>query len=121
MVSPILAQRTTASTPCPPSLSRARTGDDMNFTHDLFETLVIPATDDIKAIRRQYRLLARLYHLDVNASTEAYTRFHEMQFAYDLLSDGARREAFSRWHPSPDAPRRPVGIRVILSPAVLSR
>jgi Ca-activated chloride channel family protein len=92
----------------------------MNFSHDLFEILGIPPTDDAKVIRRQYRLLARLYHPDVNASAGAYARFQELQAAYDVLSDGPKRAAFDQWLSGADGPRRPVAMTVALSPGALS-
>ncbi len=93
----------------------------MSFTHDYYEKLGVPPTNDLKAIRRQFRLLARLYHPDVNASDEAHSRFQEIQAAYDVLSDTKKRESFNQWLLNGSNLRRPVTMGIQLSPVALSR
>ena len=45
-------------------------------------------------IKQAYRRKAAFYHPDRNHATDAAERFREVQEAYDLLSDEARRDAF---------------------------
>lgn len=96
-------------------------GNAMTFTHDYYEQLGIPPTNDLKAIRRQFRLLARLYHPDINPSKEAEKRFQEVQAAYDVLSDSKKRDTFNQWLLNGSNLRRPVTMGVQLSPVALSR
>jgi hypothetical protein len=54
------------------------------------------ATD--KQIRQARHELVRKYHPDVNHSSTAAARFEEIQEAFDLLSDAARRAEYDRTH-----------------------
>jgi Ca-activated chloride channel homolog len=57
-----------------------------------YEQLGIDATREPRLIRRQYRLLARLYHPDVNPSADAQRRFMEVQEAYDALRHSLKED-----------------------------
>lgn len=92
-----------------------------SFQHDYYEKLGIAPTSDLRVIRRQYRLLARLFHPDVNPSAEASIRFQEVQEAYDILGTTKKREAFDEWLEQGSRIRRPVTMNIALSPQSLSR
>jgi Ca-activated chloride channel family protein len=47
-------------------------------------------------IRKAYRLLARQYHPDVNNEPSAVALFHEIQEAYEVLSDPEQRRTYDR-------------------------
>ena len=63
---------------------------------DYYEVLGVPRVADHDTIRRAYRKLARTYHPDLNADTDAEERFKELGEAYEVLSDAAKRERYDR-------------------------
>jgi curved DNA-binding protein len=67
----------------------------LTFT-DYYEVLGVPRDADQDAIRRAYRKLARKYHPDLNADSEAEERFKELGEAYEVLSDPDKRERYDR-------------------------
>jgi DnaJ-class molecular chaperone len=64
---------------------------------DYYEVLGVSRDATADQIRRAYRRLARTYHPDVNQSSDAATRFAEMQEAYEVLSDAEKRRAYDRF------------------------
>jgi hypothetical protein len=58
---------------------------------DLYELLEISPRASQGVIHAAYRVLARNYHPDVNASTEAARRIRQLNAAYEVLSDPAGR------------------------------
>ena len=64
---------------------------------DYYEVLGVDknaAADDLK---RAYRNLAKKYHPDLNRSPDAADKFKEIQQAYDVLGDDARRQQYDRF------------------------
>src|SRR5882724_7210669 len=69
---------------------------------DMYETLGVPKTASEADITKAYRALARKYHPDRNpGDKEAETKFKEIQNAYDVLSDTAKRANYDKFG-SPD-------------------
>ena len=69
---------------------------------DMYETLGVPKTASEADITKAYRALARKYHPDRNpGDKEAEAKFKEIQNAYDVLSDTAKRANYDKFG-SPD-------------------
>lgn len=66
----------------------------MVASRDYYELLEVPRNATEDQIRSAYRRLARQYHPDVNASGDAAERFKEISEAYEILSDGQRRQRY---------------------------
>ena len=78
---------------------------------DPYETLGVAADASAKEIKKAYRALSKQYHPDRNAGdAAAEDRFKEVQAAYDLVGDEAKRKAYDR------ARRDPFGGRFEGSP-----
>jgi len=75
---------------------------------DHYATLGLDRNCDVAQIRAAYRLLAKRHHPDVNPdSPEAVARTRELNAAYEVLIDPARRRAYdSELKASTGAPRR---------------
>ena len=64
---------------------------------DYYKILGVSKSADAEQIKKAYRKLARKYHPDVNPGNKtAEARFKEINEAYDVLKDGARRERYRR-------------------------
>ena len=69
-------------------------------TKDLYDVLGVAKTASADEIKKAYRKLARKYHPDKNpGDKEAEDRFKEIQAAYDVLSDPAKRKEYDRVGP----------------------
>src|SRR5215472_4057841 len=65
---------------------------------DYYEVLGVPRNASEADIKKAYRKLARQHHPDRNpGDKQAETRFKEVQDAYDVLSDKAKREQYDRF------------------------
>lgn len=58
---------------------------------NLYDILGVGCEADAVDIKRAYRKLARKYHPDVSTEADATERFKDVQLAYDVLSDSAKR------------------------------
>jgi molecular chaperone DnaJ len=64
----------------------------------LYDTLGVAKGASQDEIKKAYRKLARQYHPDKNpGDNEAEDRFKEVQSAYDVLSDDAKRKQYDRF------------------------
>ncbi len=65
---------------------------------DYYEVLGVPRDADDAAIKKSFRRLARELHPDVNAhDPEAESKFKEAAEAYEVLSDGERRQLYDAY------------------------
>ncbi|PKO73543.1 MAG: molecular chaperone DnaJ [Betaproteobacteria bacterium HGW-Betaproteobacteria-17] len=62
--------------------------------HDHYQTLGVSPSATPDLIKAAYRKKAAQFHPDKNQSADAPTRFREVQEAYEVLSDAARRKAY---------------------------
>ena len=68
----------------------------MPETDDLYEILQVHPSAHPEVIQAAYRRLAQIYHPDHNPSPDATQRMAEINRAYEILSDPARRAAYDR-------------------------
>lgn len=92
-----------------------------SYATDYYERLGIGQTEDVRLIRRQYRLLARLFHPDVSEAADAQVRFQALQEAYAILSDDEKRRDFDRWLGQQSSVRRPLQMTLHYWPQTLAR
>ncbi len=64
---------------------------------DYYEILGIERNASEKDIKKAYRTLAKKYHPDKNSSSEAESKFKEIQEAYDTLKDNSKRRQYDRF------------------------
>lgn len=73
---------------------------------DYYEILGVNRDADSAAIKSAYRKLARKYHPDVNKTKEAEEKFKDINEAYEVLSDKAKRQRYdslgSNWQGGAD-------------------
>src|SRR5215831_563726 len=70
------------------------------MARDYYEVLGVSKSASADEIRAAYRKLARKYHPDVNKDAEAQKKFTEVQQAYDILSDEAKRKVYDQFGPA---------------------
>ncbi|WP_027256067.1 DnaJ C-terminal domain-containing protein [Leisingera aquimarina] len=63
---------------------------------DYYKILGIAPTAEADEIKRAYRKLARKYHPDINATSEAEAKFKDVNEAYEVLKDPERRAAYDQ-------------------------
>ena len=78
------------------SASRALPCQSMN-RRDFYDILGVTKQASADEIRKAYRALARKFHPDVNKSGDAAKKFNEIQQAYEVLSDDAKRRKFDQY------------------------
>lgn len=69
----------------------------MTTERDYYEVLGVARGSSDAEIKRAFRKAAQKWHPDVNNTDEAHDRFKEVNEAYQVLSDPARRQAYDRF------------------------
>ncbi len=64
---------------------------------DPYEVLGVERNSTIKDIKKAYRKLAKEYHPDHNKNADAEDKFKQVQDAYEILSDDAKRKAYDQY------------------------
>jgi Ca-activated chloride channel homolog len=68
----------------------------MDFDKDYYATLEVSHKATSQEIKKAYRALARRYHPDTSDEPDAAERFHEVQSAYEILSDARQRPLYDK-------------------------
>lgn len=69
----------------------------MATKRDYYEVLGLKKGASKDEITKAYRTLAKKYHPDINKSPDAPQKFEEIQEAYDVLKDDAKRAQYDRF------------------------
>jgi DnaJ-class molecular chaperone len=77
---------------------------------DYYDVLGVSKTASADELRKAYRKLVRQYHPDANRDNpRAAEKFHELQEAYDVLSDDTKRKQYDQFGHEPPGGRMDPG------------
>ena len=90
---------------------------------NLYEVLQVSAKASPEVVQAAYRVLARVYHPDVNGSPNAARMMRQLNAAYKVLSDPERRAKYDaqrahqwRARPHPAPPEQPTRSAPVVDP-----
>ena len=69
----------------------------MSEKRDYYDVLGVDKGADEASVKKAYRTLAKKYHPDVSTEDNAEAKFKEVQEAYEVLSDSAKRSQYDRF------------------------
>ncbi|GMM53960.1 Mdj1 protein [Maudiozyma humilis] len=67
---------------------------------DPYQALGIDKNASQTDIKKAYRKLAKKYHPDINKEPDAEKKFHDLQNAYEILSDETKRKQYDQYGPA---------------------
>ncbi|SCU78169.1 LAFA_0A05292g1_1 [Lachancea sp. 'fantastica'] len=72
----------------------------LNELKDPYSTLGVGKTASSSEIKKAYYKLAKKYHPDINKANDAQQKFHDLQNAYEILSDESKRQQWDQYGPA---------------------
>lgn len=67
---------------------------------DPYSTLGVSNSATSSEIKKAYYKLAKKYHPDINKAADAQKKFHDLQNAYEILSDDSKRQQWDQYGPA---------------------
>ncbi|MBX3004879.1 MAG: DnaJ domain-containing protein [Anaerolineales bacterium] len=81
---------------CPSCGANLNRTEPQNESRNPYQVLQISNNAEVEVILAAYKSLAKKYHPDQNKSSQAETKMRDLNWAYHLLSDPARRKAWDQ-------------------------
>ncbi|AGO10993.1 AaceriAFR507Wp [[Ashbya] aceris (nom. inval.)] len=72
-------------------------GRRLQEIRDPYETLGVPRDSSASQIKKAYYKLAKQFHPDINKDEGAEKKFHDLQNAYEILSDENKRRQYDQF------------------------
>ncbi|KAH3663379.1 hypothetical protein OGAPHI_005369 [Ogataea philodendri] len=80
-----------------------------SFLDDPYKTLGVNESASASDIKKAYYKLAKKYHPDINKEQGAEKKFHQLQEAYDILSDPQKKQQYDQFGASAFDPNAGAG------------